>query len=71
MTKRIVAKLSVSALILAMCAGCSDPAAMRIVILTEQSTGCQYVGRLSSGMVSSNLAAIHDASGKPVCKAAQ
>ena len=69
MTKRIVAKLAASALTLAMCAGCSDPVAMRVLILTEQSTGRQYAGRLSSGIVGSQLMAILDASGKPVCKA--
>ena len=71
MTNRMVAKFSASALILAMCAGCSDPAATRQIILIEVGTGCQYVGIQANSLSQGRLNALLDASGKPVCMAAQ
>ena len=73
MTKRIVAKLSAAALILAMCAGCvprtSDVAkgesfANDPVVYRDSVTGCEY-------LTTSQLPALTprvDASGKHICK---
>jgi Family of unknown function (DUF6440) len=54
-------------LALVLLAGCEDATQQRLLILTDQNTGCQYIGRQTGITTAGDLKPLLDERGKQIC----